>query len=156
MIAEGALAALALFLLLALPSVMIMAFAGMTVVALLMSLGSLLFQRHRLRRWLRSLAFDAGLLLLAWALIGVNFHVAQARIRTVVDAVHAYQAANGALPDDLDALVPAYLDHVPRATYWLTMNEFRWHENGLLTCVPSPPIGWIGYDFQADAPTALD
>lgn len=150
------LAALALFLLFAVPSVMIVVFTGMTAVAVLMALAALAFQRKRLRRRFRAVAVHAGFLLFAWVLTGVNFHLAEARMRVVVDAVHAYRAANGALPDDLADLAPAYLDKVPRATLWLTMNEFHWNRDGLLTCIPSPPIGWIGYDFRTDSPAAMD
>lgn len=148
---------MALLLLFAAPSVVFAAAAIGTAVAVLAALVTLTFRRARLPRRLRVAGAYAGFLALAWGLIGVNFHLAEARMQIIVDAMHAYKDANGAYPDDVAALVPAYVDRVPRATLWLTMNRFRWNaRRELLTCVPSPPIGWIGYDFPTEKRVAMD
>lgn len=148
--------ALAVLLLLAVPGPVLVAAmftAGVNVLAIPVVYG---LRRERFGRHLRKAAFRVAFLLLAGVLVGVNFHLAEARLGRVVEAMHAYHDVHGAYPDDLAALVPGHLERVPRATLWLTMNRFRWSPNGLLTCVPTPPIGWIGHDFRTDAPAALD
>jgi hypothetical protein len=114
-------------------------------------------RRERLTRHLTKTALRLGFLLACGILIAANFHLADARLDRVVDAVHAYRDAHGAYPRDLAALAPEHMERVPHATLWLTMNGFRWNPGkGLLTCVPVPPIGWIGYDFNTESRTALD
>lgn len=156
---RGGIAALAvaLLLLLVAPFVMSAVFAIGTAVAVLAALVTLVLRRDRFRRRLRVAGVWLGFLLVTWGLIGLNFHLAEDRMQVLVDAVHAYQAATGAYPDDLTALIPAYVDRVPRATLWPTMNRFGWNaRRALLTCVPVPPLGWIGYDFRSESRTGLD
>jgi hypothetical protein len=113
-------------------------------------------RRRRLPHFLRAAGYRLGFLLFAVILTGVNMDLAEARLDRLVDAVHAYHATHGAYPERLEDLAPDYIQRVPRATLWLTMNRFHWKREGLLTCVPSPPIGWIGYDFRTDKRVAMD
>jgi hypothetical protein len=116
-----------------------------------------LLRRERLTRHLTKTALRLGFLLVCGILVAANFHLADARMDRVVGAVHAYRDVHGAYPRDLAALAPEHIERVPHATLWLTMNGFRWNPGkGLLTCVPVPPIGWIGYDFNTESRTALD
>jgi predicted PurR-regulated permease PerM len=155
---ERALAGFALIfvLLFTVPALVLPTLSLMTFIAMLMALTGLFVRRDRLRRKLRAVAVYFVLTVAASGLVAFNMHLAETRLQTLVDAVHAYQDANGAYPDDLDALIPTYVDHIPHATLWLTQNEFHWDKEGLLTCIPSPPLGWIGYDFKTESWGAMD
>lgn len=149
--------AAALLLLFVAPGPMFMGALFVASVGVLSTPLVFLMRRERLPRHLRRTGRRLAFLLLATVLVTLNFRMADARLQRLVTAVHAYHEANGAFPPDLAALAPAHIERIPRATFWLTMNRFRWDgENGLLTCVPAPPLGWIGHDFRTDARVALD
>lgn len=104
---------------------------------------------HERRPRLRNLAiyFGAIVLILGWN--ALNLWIAGRRADTVVAAVKAYRADNGAYPTRLDALVPRYLEAVPRAKYTLSFDTFyyvRSEDNPLLFYYPIPPARSV-YSF---------
>lgn len=97
--------------------------------------------------------FAAALFVAACAaLLAINANNANARARAaeIVTAVEAYRAVNGRYPASLEALVPAYLDAVPRAKYALTHAAFDYARAGqgaTLAWSDVPPLGRAVYDF---------
>lgn len=149
--------AIATLLLFAAPGPILVLALYVTAVGVLATPVVYWLRRERFPRHLRKVAVRTAFLALAVGLIFANIRLADTRLHALTDAVNAYKADHGALPTELTALVPDYVDRVPRATLWLTMNRFRWHpERAMLTCVPAPPIGWFGYDFRTDSPIAMD
>lgn len=88
------------------------------------------------------------------ALVAINANNALARDRAdgIVAAVEAYRAVNGRYPPSLEALVPAYLEAVPRAKYALGHARFDYALSGrgaTLAWAEVPPLGRTVYDFAA-------
>lgn len=139
------------------PGPVLMGSLFLTGVALLATPVVYWLRRERFRRHLGKLAVRTAFLALTVGLIVANVRLADARLKALTGAVHAYHDDHDAWPADLADLAPKYVARVPRATLWLTMNRFSWHPaQRMLTCVPTPPIGWIGHDFDTDSPVALD
>ncbi len=83
--------------------------------------------------------------------INVNNHLAQARAESLVVAIDHYRAVAGRYPRTLGDLVPAYLDHVPRAKYTLSYAHFDYANSAgrvTLTYPYAPPFGRARYDFD--------
>ena len=91
--------------------------------------------------------------------INVNNHLARQRAGELIQAVDLYRAANGRYPLVLDALVPRYIDAVPRAKFTFAFNEFVYQRNGSrarLSYVEVPPFARACYEFaQRRWPDAL-
>ena len=77
--------------------------------------------------------------------------IAQANAERIIDAALQYRAAHGAYPRSVDALVPRFLDSVPRAKYALAFANFKYYEfkgEHTLMWVSVPPFGRPYYNFE--------
>lgn len=114
---------------------------------------------HVRRQRLRNLAIYLGAVVLVVGLNALNLWIAQRRADEVVAAVKAYRADHGAYPRTLGALVPRYLEEVPRAKYTLTFHKFQYipSENSpLLMYIGLPPFGRPVYSFARNAWSYID
>jgi len=85
---------------------------------------------------------------------------AKAHAETVIAACKAYQAANGAYPDTLQALVPTYLPSIPRAKYTLVAGKFAYYRGRpgqtMLMFTVIPPFMRTSYTFETDSWFTVD
>jgi len=97
------------------------------------------------------LVLPLAMILAAWGTIRANNALARARAERIVAAVEAYARDNGRYPNELEQLVPRYLERVPLAKYMLVFNGFRyWEIDGQhsLMWVEVPPFGRSTYSFE--------
>jgi hypothetical protein len=77
--------------------------------------------------------------------------MAHANAERIIDAATRYRAAHGTYPRSVDALVPRFLDSVPRAKYALAFATFKYSEfkgEHTLMWVSVPPFGRPYYNFE--------
>jgi hypothetical protein len=99
----------------------------------------------------------AGIFLVAVALViglnRANNEIARGRAETLVAAIKAFHQQNHRYPDKLDELVPAFIDHVPRAKYTLAFDSFQYRSGPqfhTLNYTSLPPFGRPTYVFERD------
>ncbi len=92
--------------------------------------------------------------LMAFAVFGSNYgnnRLAYNRATELVTVIEQYKIDNGVYPDRLDALIPQYLESVPRAKFTLgSTNEFKYLNNDnkpIFFYVDFPPFGRPTYNF---------
>lgn len=93
------------------------------------------------------------------ATIRIDLHFARRNADSVAAALRQYQAAHGAYPDKLEALVPDFLPAVPDARFSLTQNRFYYHatpDSHDLSYVVIPPFGLNSYNLEKDRWTVRD
>lgn len=141
---------------------------GQGIISLLLALGLLFVSLPRTftrkfaavrRERLRNLAIYLGAIVLVVGWNTFNLWIAQRRAETIVAAVKAYRADHGAYPRALSALVPRYIDAVPRAKYTLAFGQFQYlrsDDDALLLYVGLPPFGRSVYSFARNAWSYLD
>jgi hypothetical protein len=86
-------------------------------------------------------------------------HIAHDRTLVLADALDHYKADHGDYPESLDALVPTYAPHVPRARYTVLFGGFDYsHGSGEATImyVALPPFLRNFYDVGAKKWSTLD
>ena len=71
--------------------------------------------------------------------------------KSVIKAVNTYYADSGLYPENLNQLIPIYLESIPRCAYRLTDSEFRYFSDpgdpNLMWAV-APPYGRRFYYFK--------
>lgn len=93
------------------------------------------------------------------ATVRFNWHMGQKNAERIIEAVRAYQKDHGgAYPEDLEALVPDYLDGVPLSRIGIMSGYRYWidGERASLMWIQVPPFGRPGYDFAEDRWWYLD
>ena len=88
-----------------------------------------------------------------------NNRLAASRGDELVAAVKAFHTKHSQYPDSLDALVPEFIESVPRAKYTLQYGNFEYHKTGedaLLYYTALPPFGRPIYNFSRGAWGYLD
>jgi len=92
--------------------------------------------------------------LMAFSVFGVKYLnriMAQSRAETIIAAVEQYKADNNMYPQNLEVLVPEYLEKVPKAKFSVLYNQFRYHAsegNPFMYYYEFPPYGRQGYKFK--------
>ena len=83
--------------------------------------------------------------------------VAEANARRVIVACEEYQAAHGSLPENLEDLVPRYMNAVPVAKHCLMWNKFVYSpRSSLLFWHIVPPFYRKIYNFDSRTWSYLD
>jgi len=80
-----------------------------------------------------------------------NNRLAEHRATELVTVIEQYEIDNGAYPDNLDALIPQYIESVPLAKFTFVTNKFRYFNNNnkpIFFYVDFPPFGRPTYDFD--------
>lgn len=107
--------------------------------------------RHADRRLLATCAIYAVAAVLVFAANHVNNRIAAARATELIAAIARYKSETGDYPVSLEALVPAYVDRVPRAKYAVLSADFSYQSRPGLTTLSYmelPPFGRPTYDFE--------
>jgi hypothetical protein len=82
----------------------------------------------------------------------INNRIARNRAEALIASIEQYKNDKGAYPDNLEALVPEYIDSVPLAKYTFMWNRFQYFvTNGeaSLWYVAFPPYGRPTYFFSS-------
>ena len=90
---------------------------------------------------------------------GLNLKMGAKNAEGIIAAAERYYQDNGQFPQDLDKLVPDYLDHIPQSAIRLSANEYRyWNEDGryMLMWIKVPPFLRAIYDFNTREWTVID
>lgn len=109
------------------------------------------------------LLLKGGLCLLtfgaATAMSHADIRIAEARAQQIFAAAQEYRARNGTYPSSLDALVPEFLDRVPRCCVRRTMSDFFYDasaDSHNLWWLEAPPFGRRGFYFEEQRYWSLD
>ena len=130
------------------------AIAAITLLAVLVGIFPVAMYRwlrHGDRRHLGTSLIYTVAALLVFAANHVNNKIAEVRAAELISRVEHYKADTGAYPASLAALVPAYIDHVPRAKYTIFFAEFTYQSRPGMTTLAYmdlPPFGRPSYDFD--------
>lgn len=89
-----------------------------------------------------------GLFLIGTAFDAVNKRTAMSRAEKIITACRAHKDKTGVFPESLQALVPDYLDAVPRAKYTVLWGKFHYGE-GRLAWMLVPMTVMPSYDLNA-------
>ena len=89
----------------------------------------------------------AGLFLVGMGLDFANKKIAMSRAETIIAASRAYKDKTGAYPKTLQALVPEYLEAVPRAKYTVLWSKFH-YADGRLAWMLAPMTVMPSYDLN--------
>ena len=91
------------------------------------------------------------------ALLGIfgifqfNSSIGEKNAEAIIRAVNTYYAATGVYPENLNQLIPIYLERIPSCAYRMTESEFRYFSNqgdpNLMWAV-APPFGRRIYYFK--------
>jgi len=71
----------------------------------------------------------ALMVVMVFAMKGINHRVSQANARVIIEACERYKDKTGEYPAELRDLVPAYLPEVPAARYTVMSGGFYYHRN---------------------------
>jgi hypothetical protein len=118
-----------------------------------------LVQRKDLRASLARIAIPLVTLAIVVGNAVLQSRIARDNAERIIEACTRYKAANGAYPNNLDQLVPAYLPAVPSAKYALMFNRFSYWEdrgNHSLMWVVIPPFARSYYGFEGGRWTFRD
>ncbi|MFO0790490.1 MAG: hypothetical protein U0805_13630 [Pirellulales bacterium] len=90
-------------------------------------------------------------LLLVVANSSGQYTMAKSRATQLIQACERYHEANGAYPEQLNDLVPNYVDSIPPAKYCLERSDFEYTgpPHPLLLWYVCPPFARNVYDFEA-------
>jgi hypothetical protein len=97
----------------------------------------LLYLKDGRRQRLRNIGIFLGVLLMVVVMVNVNAYIAPLHADRLIKAIENYRAANGVYPQQLDDLVPKFIDHVPCAQYTIG-GVFFYVRAG----VKEPPMLW--------------
>lgn len=95
------------------------------------------FRRDGRPQILKSIGIFGGVFILVVIMVRVNGSIAPLRAGRVIRAIESYRAATGVYPNELDDLVPKFIDHVPCAQY-TSGGNFRYTGGGTV----KPPRFW--------------
>jgi hypothetical protein len=90
---------------------------------------------------------------------GLNLKMGARNAEQIIVAVENYYQDKGQFPEDLEMLVPDYLDRIPKSAVRLSANEYRyWAEDGryALMWIKAPPYLRAFYDFERKEWTIID
>jgi hypothetical protein len=107
------------------------------------------------KKYSKLYAIKAAIYLIAlMGILGIfkfNSHMGANNAETVIKAVNAYYADNGHYPENLNQLIPTYLESIPSSAYRMMHGEFRYFSNQgdpNLMWVVVPPFGRRIYHFK--------
>ena len=90
---------------------------------------------------------------------GFNLKMGAKNAEHIIVAVTRYYQNNEQFPENLDTLVPDYLERIPRSAIRLSNNEYRyWNEDGryMLMWIKVPPFLRAIYDFNTREWNVID
>lgn len=82
---------------------------------------------------------------------GINNKIAEKRAELIIVACEEYKDKYGAFPSSLSALVPEFLDKIPRAKYTFSFNSYRYltpEDKHEIMYVTLPPFGRRYYELE--------
>ncbi len=85
--------------------------------------------RYKGRVRLAVIGVYALMVVMVFAMKGINYRVSQANARVIIEACERYKGKTGEYPAELRDLVPAYLPEVPVARYTVMSGGFYYHRN---------------------------
>ncbi|HNT43525.1 MAG TPA: hypothetical protein PKN85_03630 [Syntrophorhabdaceae bacterium] len=85
--------------------------------------------RYKGRVRLAVIGVYALMVVMVFAMKGINYRVSQANARVIIEACERYKGRTGEYPAGLRDLVPAYLPEVPVARYTVMSGGFYYHRN---------------------------
>lgn len=109
----------------------------------------------RNKKYAKLEAIKAAIYLIA--LLGIfgifkfNSHMGEKNAEAIIKAVNSYCADTGDYPENLNQLIPVYLESIPSCAYRMTESEFRYFfdqgDPNLMWAV-APPFGRRIYHFK--------
>jgi len=107
------------------------------------------------KKYAKLYAIKAAIYLIAlMGILGIfkfNSHMGANNAKSVIKAVNTYYADNGHYPENLNQLIPSYLESIPSSAYRMSDNKFRYFSNqgdpNLMWAV-APPFGRRIYYFK--------
>jgi len=88
-----------------------------------------------------------------------NAYIGGENANVVINAINSYYADTGIYPDDLNQLMPNYLDSIPNCAYRMMDHKYRYYvdqDNANLMWTVMPPWGRRNYNFKNAEWTYLD
>lgn len=85
--------------------------------------------RYKGRLRLAVIGVYALMVVMVFAMKGINYRVSQANARVIIEACERYRDKTGEYPAELRDLVPAYLPEVPVARYTVMSGGFYYHRD---------------------------
>ncbi len=88
------------------------------------------------------------------SIIGIfkfNTYIGERNANILVNAINSYHADTGIYPENLDQLVPNYLENIPNCAYRMGDNKYRYHidqDRTDLMYTKVPPFGRRIYYFK--------
>ena len=107
------------------------------------------------KKYAKLYAIKAAIYLIAlMGILGIfkfNSHMGANNAKSVIKAVNTYFADSGQYPENLNQLIPIYLESIPSCAYRMTDSEFRYFSDqgdpNLMWAV-APPYGRRFYYFK--------
>lgn len=118
---------------------------------LLVALAKAIFRRGDWRVSVTRVVIPVITLGLIFGNASLQSRMARVKAERIIDACTQYRTVNGVYPKTMEALVPKYLDSIPRAKYALVLGEFSYSESDgqhSLMWVSTPPFGRPYYNFE--------
>ena len=107
------------------------------------------------KKYSKLYAIKAGIYLLAlMGIIGIfkfNSNMGQKNAEAIIKAVNSYYTDSGHYPENLNQLIPIYLDRIPGCAYRMMESKFRYFSNqgdANLMWAVAPPYGRRIYYFK--------
>jgi hypothetical protein len=115
------------------------------------------------KKYAKLYAIKAAIYLIAlMGILGIfkfNSHMGANNAKIVIEAVNTYYAESGHYPENLNQLIPIYLESIPSCAYRMTGSEFRYFSDQgdpNLVWVVVPPFGRRIYHFKDAEWRSLD
>jgi len=89
----------------------------------------------------------------------LNAYIGGQNANVVINAINSYHADAGIYPQNLNQLIPNYLDSIPICAYRITDNKYKYRvdqDNADLIWIKVPPFGRRNYNFKNAEWTYLD
>ena len=107
------------------------------------------------KKYSKLYAIKAAIYLIAlmgiFGIFKFNSHMGAKNADSIITAVNAYYADSGHYPENLNQLIPIYLESIPSCAYRMSDNKFRYFSNqgdpNLMWAV-APPFGRRIYHFK--------
>ena len=100
-----------------------------------------------------------GAVMLIFGLNWANNQIARQRADTLIAAIQSFNLQNNRYPDNLDELVPKFINHVPEAKYTFLFQKFTYvssPNSHRLFYISIPPFGRPTYIFESGSWGHLD
>lgn len=107
---------------------------------------------------LKALIYFTGFI----GIIGIfkfNAYIGGENAGIIIKAINSYHDDTGLYPENLNQLIPIYLDNIPKCAYRIMDNEYRYYvdqENADLMWTVMPPWGRYNYSFRNTEWTYFD